>query len=181
MTLTEAVEFVRPGITPGVNECWADLGAGTGTFTRALAHLLGKDGRVLAVERDRRALNELRRISQEITSPQVDIAAGDITDLTTISLIKNVQLDGALLANVLHFIADPVAVLRDLRALLRPAGTVLVIEYERRNASRWVPYPLPLSRLASVAKEAGFGEPVEVNRRASRYQGTMYCARLVRE
>ncbi len=180
MTLTEAVEFIRPGVTPGADECWADLGAGTGTFTRALAHLLGKGGRVIAIERDRRSLKELRRISQEIISPKVDVAQGDITDLTTISEFRDIQLDGALLANVLHFIADPVAVLRDLQTYMRSAATVLVIEYEQRNASRWVPYPLPLEELTLVARGSGFEDPVEVNRRASRYQGTMYCARLVR-
>ena len=51
-----------PPRRPGAAEptLWADLGAGTGTFTSALAWLLGQGATVLAVDRDPGALGALR-------------------------------------------------------------------------------------------------------------------------
>lgn len=50
MKTTEAASLIRKGIErPG--GVWADLGAGSGTFTYALAELLGATGTVYAVDR----------------------------------------------------------------------------------------------------------------------------------
>ena len=58
MTHREAVELLRPvGIKEGGH--WADLGAGEGRFSWALADLLGEEGRVLALDKRTRALNTL--------------------------------------------------------------------------------------------------------------------------
>jgi hypothetical protein len=92
--------------------------------------------------------------------------------------LPGAQLDGALFANVLHFIEDPVAVLARARTHLHTSARVVVVEYEQRARSRWVPYPLPLDRLNEVAGEAGFTTAVEVGRRKSRYQGELYSAVL---
>src|SRR4029079_1032936 len=53
------VRLLRDGVTSGGT--WADLGAGTGAFTLALAELVGPTGEVIAVDRDRGALRELER------------------------------------------------------------------------------------------------------------------------
>jgi hypothetical protein len=39
MTLQEAIDLIRPGVQP-VSGIWADIGAGTGMFTQALAESL---------------------------------------------------------------------------------------------------------------------------------------------
>ena len=49
------------GAIPEATGTWADLGCGEGTFTLALAELLGPAGRVYALDRDPRALSKLRR------------------------------------------------------------------------------------------------------------------------
>lgn len=176
MTVLEATNLIQNGVGDAAGQTWADLGAGEGTFTRALAALVGEQGRVIALDQDAVALRELRRLSRDTPSPRIEVVAGDVTKLR----LPEVQLDGALLANVLHFIEDPTAVLARVRTHLRAAGRVLVVEYERRARSPWVPFPLPLSRLEMMAGAAGFGAPVEVGRRRSRYQGELYCALLQR-
>ncbi len=178
MTVLEATNLIRDGTGNPTGQTWADLGAGEGTFTRALAKLVGEQGRVIAVDIDDVALIELRRISHDIPAPRVDVIAGDVRDLRKIGELQGMQLDGALFANVLHFIKDPLAVLTQVRTFLRPEARVLVVEYEQRAASRWVPFPLPLHQLASIAGAAGFAAPVEVGRRKSRYQGELYCAAM---
>jgi hypothetical protein len=51
--------------------------------------------------------------------------------------------DGMLLANSLHFVRDAAAVLARLAARVRPGGRVVLVEYDKRRASPWIPYPIP--------------------------------------
>ena len=177
MTVLEATNLIRDGAGDAAGQTWADLGAGEGTFTRALAKLVGEEGSVIALDHDDVAIERLRRLSQSIHKPRIDVIAGDVTDLRNAAL-QDIHLDGALLANVLHFIRDPADVLVQVRERLRPHGRVVVVEYENRAASRWVPHPLPLDRLHEVAADAGYAGVVETGRRKSRYQGELYCALL---
>ena len=55
MDHADHVRLLREGVTRGGT--WADLGAGTGAFTLALAELVGPSGEVIAVDRDRGALH----------------------------------------------------------------------------------------------------------------------------
>src|SRR5688572_31646143 len=159
MTVREATDLIRVGVHDGR---WADFGAGRGVFTQALAALLGERGSVLAIDRDRDALRELHRIAKQTS--RVQVVEGNVYRLEEIPELSETQLDGALFANVLHFIAHPADILARVRACMRPAATVLIIEYDRRASSRWVPYPLPLDHLAALASTVGLSEPVEIGR-----------------
>ena len=55
MDHADHVALLRPAVWPG-GGTWADIGAGEGAFTLALADLLGPGGRIVAVDRDARAL-----------------------------------------------------------------------------------------------------------------------------
>ena len=55
MDNADHVRLLRGAVDPGGT--WADIGAGTGAFTLALAYLLGPGGQVIAVDRDRGALD----------------------------------------------------------------------------------------------------------------------------
>ena len=149
---------------------WADLGAGDGTFTRALATLLGPEDRVYAVDRDASAVRTLRDLSREL--PSVVAIESDIAS----ALALPEPLSGMLLANVLHFLPDPSRVLAALVPLLKPDGRVVIIEYDRREASRWVPFPVPMNALPAVVESAGLTAPKIIATRPSRYQGTLYVA-----
>jgi ubiquinone/menaquinone biosynthesis C-methylase UbiE len=178
VTVLEATNLIRAGVGAAAGQTWADFGAGDGTFTRALASLIGEQGRIIAVDHDDVAIRKLRRVSHDVGAPRIDVINGDVSELHTIEALQDVQLDGALFANVLHFIPQPLVVLTHLRTYMRSGGKVVVVEYEQRAASRWVPYPLPIHQLEAIARRAGFAAPVEVGRRKSRYQGELYCAQL---
>ncbi|MGH7443524.1 MAG: class I SAM-dependent methyltransferase [Longimicrobiales bacterium] len=162
------------------NGTWADIGAGTGTFSRALAELLGPTGAVIAIDTNERALAELRRHAASASDEHAQITAihGDMHALDKIDELEATTFDGILFANVLHYTRTPDAVLAQAAAHLKPDGRIVVIEYERRMPNPWVPHPLPLARLSEVATRAGLGTPREVARRASSYQREMYCAVL---
>ena len=177
MDTRDAARLIAPAVTAGGT--WADLGAGTGTFTAALARLLGSKGRVYAVERDPRAISALDALAQRVPTESGSIAVirGDFTERIDLPV-----LDGVLLANSLHFVnADAQSsLLARLASSLAANGALVIIEYDNRPRSRWVPFPVSLARLDELAREAGLAPPVVVGRRGSDYGGTMYAARIER-
>jgi ubiquinone/menaquinone biosynthesis C-methylase UbiE len=176
MTRDEAIDLIRPAMPAAVRGVWADFGAGRGTFTEALAVLLPKESAVIAVERDSNCLSDLRRLASWTKGARILVQNGDVQDLQGIPALAEQPLAGALFGNLLHYVPDPETVLTDLLSFMEPGARIVVIEYERRQASPWVPFPLPLDRLATVARAAGLSAPLEVGRRDSRYQGELYCA-----
>ena len=166
----EAREFIASAVgeSGGV---WADFGAGTGTFTRALRTLLAPASRICAVDRDPAAIAALRDIGAGVIPIQGDFAKGVALPEQDPS-----PLDGMLLANALHFEPDAGDVLRRLVELLKPNGRVVVVEYDRRAASRWVPFPVASNRWPDVAAAAGLERPTVTARRKSEYAGELYVA-----
>ena len=177
MDASEAAGLVASTVASG--ETWADLGAGSGTFTAALARLVGREGRVYAVEREPRALGALGALAQRQSRDDAPISVvhADFTQRLDLPL-----LDGVLLANSLHFVAEDEQspLLRRLAAFLSAQGALVIVEYDNRPRSPWVPFPVSLARLGDLAREAAFATPMVVGRRASDYGGTMYVARLDR-
>jgi len=172
MNWRDAQRLIAPAV--GAGGRWAELGAGEGTFTRALAELLGAGGVVLAVDREPSAVRALTALAR--TSPAgatIEAIAADFTAPLALP-----PLDGVLLANALHFVpaTEQGALLARLARMLVPGGRIVLVEYENRAPSRWVPYPVSLARFEALADEAGLTAPREVGRRRSRYGGTMYAA-----
>jgi len=176
----DAVALIAPAVP--ARGAWADLGAGRGTFSRALAACLGPRGRVYAVDRDASAVAALARErgGRRAAAPITPLLA-DFTDAAAWRALDLPPLDGVLLANALHFVpsgAQP-AVLASIAARVRTEGRLLLVEYEGRPASRWVPHPVSLERLAAIAPP-DVSPPVEVGRRRAAFGGWMYAARCDR-
>lgn len=161
-------------------EVWADLGAGRGTFTTALAGLVGAGGRVIAVDEDAGALPALARLAgarPDRLAP-VTPARGDFHRLDDVPELAGVRLDGILFANALHFSRDAGAVLASAARRVAPSGRIVVVEYAHRRPSRWVPYPLGFARLEERARENGLAAPRRLAEVPSDYGGAIYSAVL---
>jgi trans-aconitate methyltransferase len=113
----EMVALIRGGVMDS-GGVWADLGAGNGNFTWALAELLGPAATIHAIDRDARAL------AAQQTSLRDDPPAASVLphQADVLRLLDLPPLDGVLCANLLHFLADQAALLRRLRAQLRPVA-----------------------------------------------------------
>jgi ubiquinone/menaquinone biosynthesis C-methylase UbiE len=146
------VSLIRAAI-PKHGGTWADLGAGEGTFSRALAELLGPDSRIYAVDSDASALAALDRWPGAVR-PNVIPVVADFSRPFELPGLRGTPLDGILLANALHFIRDADEVLARLVAQVRPGGRVVFVEYDRRAPSRWVPYPIGGDLYVAVAERA---------------------------
>jgi ubiquinone/menaquinone biosynthesis C-methylase UbiE len=167
----DALALLRPAVHPADGERWADLGAGTGTFTRALASLVGADGRVIAVDADDGALAALRRRPARSVEAPISVLHADVSRPLDLP-----PLDGVLMANTLHFLGDAPGALVLAAGYLRSGGRLVLIEYEGRRPSPWVPHPVSLSRFREMAAGAGLTPPEVVAMRPSAYGGEMYVA-----
>jgi len=176
MTSDEARSLIERGVVPG-NGDWADLGAGVGTFTLALAQLLSSSATVYAVERDRKALRALRELESTPATARARIIAvdGDFTEELSLP-----PLAGVLAANALHFVRRDrqSALLGRLVTLVEPGGRLLLVEYDRERGNEWVPYPISRSLLARLAADAGFGAPEFIATSPSLFGGEIYAAIL---
>jgi ubiquinone/menaquinone biosynthesis C-methylase UbiE len=170
----EAVALIHKAI-PRRGGTWADLGAGEGVFTRALVELVGPDGRVYALDRDPRAVAALKRWATSQAGRVIPVVA-DFSRPFELPGLDRAQLDGMLLANALHFVRDAGTVLARLATWLRPGGRVVLVEYDRRGASRWVPHPIPAAHWSALAASAGLSGPVITATRPSAFGGDMYVA-----
>jgi ubiquinone/menaquinone biosynthesis C-methylase UbiE len=171
---SDAVELLAAAIGRG-SGIWADVGAGHGTFTRALAELLGSQGSIYAVDRDAGAIAALERLGSQPGTRVIPVHA-DFAQRFELPGLAPGSLDGMLLANALHYVREAGAVLARLAEWLRPGGRVVVIEYDGRRASPWVPYPVPSARLPELVAAAGLAPPVITGTRRSAFGGTMYVA-----
>ncbi len=158
---------------------WADIGAGEGTFTRALVQLLEPGSRVYAVDNDVNALRGLEQWAARAKANVIPVVA-DFAGPFEFPDLGQQLLDGMLAANALHFVRDPGAVLARLVERVRPGGRVVVIEYDRRRATRWVPYPIDRDRLPEIAAHAGLTPPTFTATRPSLYGGAIYVAAMDR-
>jgi len=168
---SDHVGLIREGVPTGTAR-WADLGAGRGAFTLALADVLGPGAEVIAVDRDRAALRELADAMQ-LRFPQ--------TRLTTVGAdmalpVDLHDLDGVLMANSLHFFKDKAVILRRVRGLLAPAGRLLLVEYGADRGNPWVPHPLSFESWRELSQREGFADTRLLATVPSRFLGSIYSA-----
>jgi ubiquinone/menaquinone biosynthesis C-methylase UbiE len=171
MDHADHVRLLRDGIAePG--GIWADLGAGSGAFTLALAELIGPAGRIVAVDRDQRALQSLQRVMRaQFPQVAIDVMTADFARRLALPI-----LDGVVMANSLHFLQDKRPVLRLVREYLRPGGRLVLVEYGTDRGNRWVPYPLAFPAWQALAQDMGYSETRKLHTRPSRFLGEIYAA-----
>jgi predicted methyltransferase len=115
------------GLKPGM--AVADVGAGTGLFTRLIADRVGSEGTVYAVDISRPFLKHIAEEAQKRGQTQVQTVQG--TQETT-NLPPN-SVDLAFICDVYHHLEQYERVLASIHQALRPGGRLVVIEFDRRE------------------------------------------------
>jgi SAM-dependent methyltransferase len=167
----ELVGLLRDGVG-AKGGMWADLGAGDGAFTLALADLLGPGAHITAVDRDAGALRRLGvEMGKRFAATQLEIVMADFTRRLSLA-----GLDGIVMANSLHFVRNKGPVLESVREMLRPGGSLVIVEYGADRGNPWVPHPFSFSTWERMAAEAGFEETRLIKTIPSRFLGSLYSA-----
>ena len=100
---------------------WADLGCGTGIFTRALAELLFDKSHIYAI--DKAPQNFLLEVNNKITIEFIQ-AGFKIDDLPFSNL------NGIFMANSLHFIKNKKALFQKFQPYFSGNGNFIILEYD---------------------------------------------------
>jgi SAM-dependent methyltransferase len=158
----DLVSLLKPAVTTRGGS-WADLGAGEGAFTLALADLLGPGAHIIAVDKDARAL---RAIGHGVETRVADFTKPlDLHDL-----------DGVVMANSLHFVRNKRPVLEAVGSMLKPGAPLIVVEYSTDRGNPWVPHPFSFETWKKLSAEAGLVGTAQLATVPSRYFGSMYSA-----
>lgn len=115
------------GLTGG--EIVADLGAGSGYYTFALAEAVGPRGTVLAVEIQDEMLAAIRRRAAERNATNVGLVRSTPRD----PRLPAGRLDLLLMVDVYHELEFPFEVMTKVVESLKPDGRVALIEYRAED------------------------------------------------
>ena len=165
------VSLLRDGI-PRTSGIWADFGSGRGAFTLALAELLSAGSRIYSIDRDKVAL-ELQQKQLMVRFPKIrlHIMVDDFNNLLELP-----KLDGVVMANSLHFQRDQLHTLQLVYNYLKPAGRLLLVEYDISKGNFAVPYPVPFDSWLELAGRVGFVDTQLIFTRPSSAFGEIYSA-----
>lgn len=174
MELAVARRLINEGVgRASAAGVWADLGAGKGLFTHALSELLPAGSVIHAVDRDASALREI----DAGPSGMIRVVKKDFVR----EPLNFGPLDGVLMANALHFVADKAAFMNRLAWDLRSDGRLIIVEYDRETSTPWVPYPLSFAALEKLAAATGFGPVTRLGEEPSVFNRVnMYSALVTR-
>jgi ubiquinone/menaquinone biosynthesis C-methylase UbiE len=175
MNHDDHVRLLRGGIAePG--GVWADLGAGAGAFTLALADLLGPTGQIYSVDKDKGALREQEQAMRaHFPEAKVQYLVADFGKRLDLP-----PLDGVVMANSLHFQRQKDPVLQLVRGYLKPGGRLILVEYNVDRGNMWVPYPLSYGTWEALARQNGFASTTLLTTQPSRWLGEMFSALSLR-
>lgn len=125
-----AATAVRPGMAV------ADVGAGTGLFTRLFASAVGAQGKVFAVDISRTFVDNVLRTAHEAGLDNVE---GVVNTQDSTGLAAN-AVDLVFVCDTYHHFERPKAMLESIHRALRPGGALVVIDFQRVDgrSSAWV-------------------------------------------
>lgn len=106
----------------------ADLGAGSGFFTRAAARAASRGGRVWAVDTHRDMLPRVKNLAAGEGLTNVEVIYGDIEHPQGSNLPAD-SFDMAICANLLFGVEDKPAAIQEIHRVLKAGGRALVIDW----------------------------------------------------
>ena len=172
MNLKDATVFISFENKNPLPQLWLDLGCGTGLFTLALAVNLPPGSKIIAIDKDEKALKKIPATANDVVIQTV--AADFAYDALDVK-----EVDGILLANSLHYVKDKETLLKKLISSMKTNGAFLIVEYDRPEGNQWVPYPLTIDAAKNLFKRVGYPDLHVLNKRPSVFGGHFMYAAIV--
>ncbi|MDP6448241.1 MAG: class I SAM-dependent methyltransferase, partial [Pirellulaceae bacterium] len=114
---------IKPGMVV------ADIGAGTGLFTRLIAKQTGPSGKVLAVDISKKFVDHVTASCEQAGLRNVQ---GIVCTSESSALPPN-SIDVAFICDVYHHFEFPYKSMRSIRNALKPGGRVVVVDFHRQE------------------------------------------------
>lgn len=110
-----------------VGQTVADIGAGTGLFTRMFSEGVGENGRVLAVDISQKFLDHIQKTSREAGQQNVEtlLCSDDSTKLPPNTI------DMAFICDTYHHFEFPLKTMTSLFQAMKPGGRVILVDFKR--------------------------------------------------
>jgi predicted methyltransferase len=146
-------------IKPGMSV--ADIGAGTGLFTRMFSKSVGPDGRVYAVDISDEFVDHIRKLAEEEKLANVTAVLCTPDDVN----LPPASVDLAFVCDTYHHFEFPARTLASLHKALKPDGVLILIDFHRieGKSSAWTLSHVRAGREVFVQEivDAGFREVEE--------------------
>ena len=172
MNRKDATEFILFENKNPLPQLWLDLGCGQGLFTLALAGNLPPGSKIIAIDKDEKALTKIPATVNNVVIQT--IAADFVNDALDVK-----EVDGILMANSLHYVKDKEALLKKLISSMKTNGVFLIVEYDRQTGNQWVPYPLTIDAAKALFKGRGYSGFHVLNKRPSVFGGYYMYAVII--
>lgn len=129
-------ELEKPEVTIGAmnlrdGDSVADIGAGTGFYSRRLARAVAPSGKVYANDIQPEMLERLQELAAKEGITNIVPVLGTETDLK----LPAGTFDWVLLVDVYHEFQQPEVMLKEIREALKPDGRVALVEYRLEGSS----------------------------------------------
>jgi len=139
---------IRAGMTV------ADLGAGTGYFSRYLAGAVGERGTVFAVDTEPNLVAHLRERAEQEHTANVAPLLASFDD----SRLPRAAVDLVLIVDTFHHLDHRLDYLRRLRRVLKPSGRVAIVDWQAQPLPVGPPpeHKLPREQVVREMQAAGY-------------------------
>lgn len=154
---------------------WADLGSGTGAFTFALSDLLDPEAVIYSIDKEQHRLDKQKKLFRQkfgdFPAPELIFRCADIT-----AELGFTNLDGLVLANVLHFFVEKEKFLEKLVNYLSPGGHFILVEYNVDSGNMWVPFPISFKSWEKLAPSLGLTQTRRIGLKPSSFLREIYAS-----
>ncbi len=139
---------LRPGLT------FVDVGCGDGFFALPAARIVGKEGKVYALDLDAVAISSLKEKASRSNLTNVETRVGAAEDTIFCESCADVLFFGI----VLHDFDDPAKVLKNAARMIKPSGRLVDLDWKKQPMSFGPPENIRFSEeeAAKLIFKAGF-------------------------
>ena len=127
----EKTELLAGSLKVKQGDVVADIGAGTGYFSRRLAPKVGAKGQILAVDIQEEMLDSLTRKMADLKITNVKPVLGTISD----PKLPPGSTDLVLMVDVYHEFSHPYEMMEAISRSLKPNGRVVFVEFRQEDPS----------------------------------------------
>lgn len=113
------------GLEPGL--VVADVGSGSGFFTRLIAKEIGPDGKVYAVDIAQKSLDHVQKVAKEEGIDNIQPVLGEHKTTT----LSSDSVDVVFVCDTYHHFEYPVHMLDSIKKSLRDGGRLVIVDFER--------------------------------------------------